>query len=184
DASCLLPRVLVSSGQQTDFNNLHESWETSNEVRTADGKRIAFFNPYFQVFRPSRYYDPAVVGVVGRPVALCAITSGDLKVRSNECSGMTTTVAGALVALDYDDALSSFNGVHRQIDINDNVVSNSDGPAVWYSDPFGQKARTTPFTGSIRQFVSTINNDYGVGVNGPVIGGDRNYGGKGVRAPN
>ena len=30
----------------------------------------------------------------------------------------------------------------------------------------------------------SINNDYGVGINGPVIGGDRNYAGVGTRAPN
>lgn len=184
DAACVVPRILVAAGQQSDFNNLHESWETSNEVRTAEGRRLAFFNPYFQVFRPSRYYDPAVIGVVGRPVALCALTSGDLRARGNECTGMTSTVNNVLVAIDYDNSISGFNGVHRQMDVNNNALSNAGGPAVWYSDPFGNNARTTPFTGSIRQFIAAINNDYGVSVNGPAIGGDRNYGGTGVRAPN
>ena len=179
-----MPHILVAAGQQSDFNNLHESWETSNEVRTAQGRRLAFFNPYFQVFRPSRYYDPAVIGVVGRPVALCALTSGDLRARGNECAGMTSTVNNVLVAIDYDNSISGFNGVHRQMDVNNNALSNAGGPAVWYSDPFGNNARTTPFTGSIRQFIAAINNDYGVSVNGPAIGGDRNYGGTGVRAPN
>ena len=184
DAACLVSRILVASGQQSDFNNLHESWETSNEIRTADGHRLAFFDPYFQVFRPSRYYDAAATGIVGRPVALCALTINERRARGSECNGMTNTVGGALVSIDYDDALSVFNGVGRQIDVNNNILSNGDGPTVWYSDPFGRNARTTPFAGSIRQYISSMNNDYGVGVNGPVLGGNRNYGGSGVRAPN
>lgn len=97
---------------------------------------------------------------------------------------MTNAVGGALISIEYDDALSVFNGVRRQIDVNNNILSNGDGPAVWYSDPCGRNARTTPFAGSIRQYIASVNNDYGVGVNGPVLGGNRNYGGSGVRAPN
>ena len=184
DAACLVSRMLVPSGQQSDFGNLHESWETSNEIKTVDGHRLAFFDPYFQVFRPSRYYDAAATGVVGRPVALCALTINERRARGSECNGMTNAVGGALISIEYDDALSVFNGVRRQIDVNNNVLSNGDGPAVWYSDPFGRNARTTPFAGSIRQYIASVNNDYGVGVNGPVLGGNRNYGGAGVRAPN
>ncbi|MEQ1693635.1 MAG: hypothetical protein ABMA00_20265, partial [Gemmatimonas sp.] len=177
-------RILVAPGQRSDFGVLHESWETSNEVRTAEGKRLVVFNPYFQVFRPSRFFDPTVAGVVGRPTALCATTIGDRQARSSECDGLTSTVSGSLLSVDYDDARSGFNGARRQVDINDNVVSNAGGPTVWYSDPFGRNARTAPFPGSIRQVIASVNNDYGVGVNGPVIGGDRVYGGSGTRAPN
>jgi len=63
-------------------------------------------------------------------------------------------------------------------------VRNAGGPRVWYTDPFGRQGRTTPFPGSIRQVVSSLNNDYGVGLGGPVIGGGRQYGGPGTRAPN
>lgn len=184
DANCLLSRVLVGPGQNSNMGNLHESWETSNEVRSVDGKRLASFNPYFQVFRPSRYYDAAVAGVVGRPVALCALRDGDRQVRSSECNGLTTMVNGTLLSINYDDPASGFNGARRQVDINDNAVSNAGGPTTWYSDPLGKQARTTPFPGSIKQFISAINNNYGVGLNGPVIGGDRAYGGTGTRAPN
>jgi len=184
DASCLLPRMLVTDGQQSDFNALHESWETHNEIRTADGKRLALFDPYFQVFRPSRYYDASLEGFVGRPVALCAVTIDDRRARGSECSGMSTTVDGVLQGLDYDDPQSRFNGVRRQVDVNNNIISNANGPTVWYSDPFGRNARPTPFPGSIRQVIARLDNNYGVGVDGPVLGGNRNYGGSGVRAPN
>ena len=184
DASCIVSRILVGPNQRSDFGVLHESWETHNEIRTTDGHRLVVFNPYFQVFRPSRYFDAAIAGVVGRPTALCAMTQGELRARSSECDGLTSTVNGSLLSIDYDDARSGFNGARRQVDINDNVISNAGGSTVWYSDPFGRNARTTPFPGSIRQFIASVNNDYGVGVNGPVIGGDRGYGGTGTRAPN
>ena len=184
DASCLLPRMLVAEGQQSDFNALHESWETHNEIKTADGKRLAAFDPYFQVFRPSRYYDASVPGFVARPVALCALTDGTRRARGNECAGATNTVDGAILGIAFDDPLSRFNGVRRQVDINNNSINNAGGPTIWYTDPLGKNATTTPFPGSIRQMIASIDNNYGVGVDGPVIGGSRNYGGTGVRAPN
>jgi hypothetical protein len=184
DAACILSRILVGAGSGSDFGVLHESWETHTELVTADGKQIAAFNPYFQVFRPSRYYDPAVTGLVGRPVALCAMTDGDRRARSSECAGLTSTVNGTLLSVDFDDVRSPFNGAKRQVDINDNVVRNAGGATVWYTDPFGKNGRATPFPGSIRQVVAAIDNNYGVGINGPVIGGTRVYGGAGTRAPN
>jgi hypothetical protein len=184
DARCIMNRILVGGGSGSDFGVLHESWETSNEIVTADGKRLALFNPYFQVFRPSRYFDPAAPGVVGRPVALCAMVDGDRRARSRECDGLTSTVNGTLLSVDFDDPRSGFNGARRQVDINDNVVRNAGGATVWYTDPFGRNGRTTPFPGSIRQEIAPINNDYGVGINGPVIGGSRVYGGALTRAPN
>ena len=184
DANCLLSRLLVAPGRDSDFGHLHESWETSNEIKSADGKRLAAFNPYFQVFRPSRFFDPSLPGVVGRPVALCATTIGDRRARGRECEALTSTVNGTLLSVDFDDVRSGFNGARRQVDINDNQISNAGGPAVWYTDPFGRNGRSNAFAGSIRQEIASINNDYGVGINGPVIGGDRNYSGVGTRAPN
>lgn len=184
DAACILNRILVDPSRGSDFGSLHESWETSNEVRTADGKRLAFFNPYFQVFRPSRYFDPAIASLVGRPVYLCAMTMGDRRARSSECNGLTSTVNGSLLSVPFDDPRSPFNGARRQVDINDNVITNAGGATEWYTDPFGRNGRTTPFRGSIKQYVASVDNNYGVGVNGPVIGGNRVYGGTGTRAPN
>ncbi len=71
----------------------------------------------------------------------------------------------------------------RFVDINSNHINNDDGPQVWYTDPFGKHARTTPFIGSIKQIIAVIDNGGRVG-GGPVLGRDRNYGGPGVHAPN
>ncbi len=190
--SCLEPRVLVGAGAKSDFGALHESWETHVEVRTAEGNRtIASFDPYFQVFRPSRYFDARVADGVARPVALCtAHAHEERQARGHECEAVAQAMAGlapsggAFALLPFDDPRSPFNGVRRQVDINGNRLRNADGPTVWYTDPFGRNARPTPFPGSIRQRLASLNNDYGVGLGGPTIGGSRNYGGPGVRAPN
>ena len=97
---------------------------------------------------------------------------------------MSLTIDGMLQAIPYDDQLSRFNGVRRQVDINNNSINNAGGPTTWYTDPLGRNAQTAPFPGSIRQFIANIDNNYGVGVDGPVFGGSRDYGGLGVRAPN
>jgi hypothetical protein len=83
-----------------------------------------------------------------------------------------------------DDPRSPFNGVKRQVDINGNRIANADGPEVWYTDPFGGNARTAPFPGSVRQVVARMDNTDSYDFDGPTLGGDRDYGGQGVHAPN
>jgi hypothetical protein len=70
------------------------------------------------------------------------------------------------------------------VDINSNQLSNGDGPEVWYTDAFGRHGQTSQFPGSIRQRLSKVDNEIGVSAGGPVIGGNRNYWGAGVHAPN
>ena len=88
------------------------------------------------------------------------------------------------VAFRIDGGRSGFNGARRQVDINDNQISNAGERAVWYTDPFGRNGRSNSFPGCIRQEIASINNGYGVGINDPVIGGDRNYSGVEPWAPN
>lgn len=192
DWSCMESRVMVGEGSRSDFGSLHESWQTHTILRLAEGnKRLASFDPYYQVFRPSRFFDPSQPDNVGRPAALCTAQANEARhARGNECNAVEDAVstlpapAGGFALLPYDDARSPFNGVRRQVDMNNNTVRNEGGPTTWYTDAFGQRAQTTPFPGSIRQYISSTNNDYGVGVNGRTFGGNRHYGGKGVRAPN
>jgi hypothetical protein len=188
--SCLQSRLLVAPGATSDFGALHESWETHTDIRTAEGnKSLASFDPYFQVFRPSRFFDARQPDGVGRPAALCAAAGhAGHGGRGRECATVLAA-AGAtspdgFALLPYDDPRSPFNGVRRQVDINGNRLRNAGGPTVWYTDPFGRNARPAPFPGSIRQVIAAIDNDYGVGLGGPVIGGSRDYGAGAVRAPN
>lgn len=185
DAACVLQHILVPAGQQSDFGVLHESWQTSNSIRTPDGHGLAFFNPYFQVFLPSRYFDPSASDLVGRPMDLCyAVDSATgNQARGGPCADATEN--GTVFGITYDDPRSPFNGVRRVVDINDTEISNAGGPVVWFTDPFGGNAATDSFPGAIRQWIASINTDRnGLSNGGPELGGDRNYGGPTVHSPN
>src|SRR5262249_37526208 len=163
----------VAAGQTSNFGALHESWQTSNSVRREDGHTLAFFNPYFQVSLPSRFYDPALTGIVGRPIDVCyEVTPAGHAARGGPCDRSTGN--GTILGLTFDDPRSVFDGTDRGVDINSNFISNEHGPEVWYTDPFGKNGRTQEFPGSIRQFIARINNDRGgLELAGPGIGFDR-----------
>jgi hypothetical protein len=181
DKECVLQHMLVGGTRDGNFGVLHESWQTSNQIKREDGHAIASFDPYFQVPLPSRYYDAAAPNLVGRPVDMCYFTepNGD-RARGGPCEEATSN--GQIPGVSWDDPRSPFNGVRRFVDINGNHIDNEDGPAVWYTDPFGRHGKTSPFPGSIRQVVAKVHNT--LNPHGPGLGHHRNYGGPGVRAPN
>src|SRR5688572_5156265 len=183
DRACIEQHLLVPEGQGSDFGALHETWETSNLVRRADGHVLAHFNPYFQVRLPSRFHDPALAPVVGRPIDVCYEVTGTGERASGGPCGRSTD-EGQTAGVTFDDPRSEFNGAGHFVDINANNSSNEGGPEVWYTDAYGRNGRTESFPGSIRQRISSVNNNIGVDVNGPTIGQNRDYGGSGVRAPN
>ncbi len=182
DRACV-DRIVAEAAGRPNFRHLHESWETSNRIRRENGQTLAFFNPYFQVLLPSRYYEPSIPGAVGRPLQLCMPSNpfGGIHTTHGPCG--ESTAGGLNHAVAWDHPHSAFNGVRRFVDINQNRITNEGGPEIWYTDPFGRTARTEPFPGSIRQFIASIDNA-GRGGHGPQIGRDRDYGGPGVRAPN
>jgi hypothetical protein len=184
DRTCVDQFMRVGAGQRPDYDRaLHESWQTSNSVRAEDGHTVANFDPYFQVFQPSRFYDPAAPNVTGRPLSECdTMDPNRLKDNNDLCDKSTNS--GALTGLAYDDSLSRFNGVRRFIDVNNNRIDNKDGAEVWYTDPFGHHGQKSPFPGSIRQWVAKVKNNYGFNVDGPAIGFNRNYGVASTHAPN
>ena len=182
DRECVLEHMLVGGTRNSNFSAaLHESWQTSNQVKTEDGHTIASFDPYFQVPSPSRFYDAAAPALVGRPIDMCYATesNGD-RARGGACA--ETTANGSITGITWDDPRSPFNGVRRFVDINGNRISNAEGPSVWYTDPYGRHGRPDPFPGSVRQVIARINT--ALDPHGPTIGHERHYGGIGVRAPN
>jgi hypothetical protein len=183
DRTCVDQFMRVGAGQRADYDRaLHESWQTSNSVRTANGHTIAHFNPYFQVFLPSRFYDPAATNITGRPIAECDALDPNRNHNNDLCDDATAN--GTVTGVAFDDPRSVFNGVRRFIDVNDNILDNADGQVEWWTDPFGGHASKEPFPGALRQWVATVKNDYGFSVNGPAIGFDRDYGAPSVHAPN
>ena len=183
DRSCVDQYMLVMEGQESRFDAaLHESWETSNAIKTENGRHIASFDPYFQVLLPSRFFDSSRPDNVGRPIDHCfSSTLSGARARGDECDD---SIRGRqLTSLLYSDPTSAFNGVERFMDVNGNRIDNAAGPEVWYTDAYGRNARTTPFPGSIKQWIAKVDNTGRQG-HGPVIGRQRNYGGTGVHAPN
>jgi hypothetical protein len=182
DRECVIEHMLVGSTRTSNMSAaLHESWQTSNQLKREDGRTIASFDPYFQVPSPSRYYDPAAPALVGRPIDMCYATesNGD-RARGGVCAESTGN--GAITGITWDDPRSPFNGVRRLVDINGNRIDNEDGPLVWFTDPYGRHGRPDPFPGSVRQVIARINT--ALDPHGPTIGQNRSYGGPGVRAPN
>ena len=184
DRFCVEQFLKVPPGQRSDYRAaLHESWEVSASIRAEDGRTLAHVNPYFQVFAPSRFYDPALPNNVGRPIDACyEIDPNGERAQGGLCALSTDT--GQVTGIPFDDIRSLFNGADRMVDVNDQLVRNDGGPTVWYTDPFGGHGQTSPFTGSVRQHISSTDNDYGFGVNGPGIGHQRDYGVGMVHAPN
>jgi hypothetical protein len=186
DRFCVDQQLLVPPGQNSNFGALRESWETSNAIRTTNGRTVAFFNPYYQVVLPSRFYDPALTGITGRPIDVCyEVTATGERAAGGPCDRSTSN--GTVTGILFDDPRSEFNGSRRVVDINDNEIDNERGPQIWYSDPFGRNARPDSFPGAVRQFIARINTARGeLNLNGPTLGNDRRYGatGTGVHSPN
>ena len=184
DRTCIDQFILVPVGQSSNFGVLNESWETSNVIREENGHTLAFFNPYYQVRLPSRFHDPALVGITGRPIDVCyEVTASGERAQGTPCN--TSTANGTVPGVTFDDPRSVFNGVRRVVDINDNGIDNASGPEVWYTDPFGRLGRPQPFPGSVRQWIARIDNDRGgLNIEGPTIGGGRQYGSPRTHAPN
>ena len=177
--------MLVPPGQQSNFSALHETWETSNSVRRADGHTLAFFNPYFQVRLPSRYHDPAIAPD-GRP-ADRRVLRGDRRRRRARAAAPATqsTGDGQTAGVTFDDPRSAFNGADHFVDINANQLEQRGrAGGVVHRRVRAERADRARSPGSIRQRLSKMDNKIGVDAGGPVIGNNRNYAGAGVHAPN
>ena len=171
--ACVQERVLNAERPRFD-GALRESWEISGRIKAENGRTLVSFNPYFQVMDPSRFFDPALEGNVGRPAELCSLESLRDRDRCAPLAGQTVS---------WDSPRSPFKGVRRFVDVNSNNVRNADGPEVWWTDPLGLNGRPEPFPGSIRQWIATHDNT-GTDLRGAVMGKDRDYDGEGVHAPN
>ena len=163
---------------QRDLGAMYEDWITSNYLRTPGGRQLAYFDPNFAVFNPSRYFDPAAPGHLGRTITRCASASSGIA-RTGECQGAAT---GAVA---FDDPRSPFAGDHREVYFNQTTLTNAGGPTTWYTDAFGAGASTSPFPGSIAQFVAAIDNSGRPTLESQAFGADlRPPAAAGVHAPN
>ena len=183
DRACIESHVLVPGGQFSQFSRgLYEDWISSNYLRTAGGEQIAYFDPHFAVFNPSRYgYEG---GTLGRVVDACWETepNGDAA-RGGACD--VATAGGTIPSpIPFSSVGSPFDGTHREVYFNQTTVANEDGPGRWWTDPYGGNASTEQFPGAVCQLVSRTDNTDRPALESQAFGADRPYGGRGVHSPN
>lgn len=182
DARCVDENIYVASNQFSNFSlGLYEDWVSSNYLVTPGGRTLAYFDPHFAVFTPSRYYDPTKPDNVGRSIDTCYGTGtyGELA-RGGECD----VVKQYSDRITYDDPRSPMNGVHREFYFNQTWIDNAGGPTTWYTDPYGGNASTSSFAGAIALYISNTDNYNKTIYESQAIGSNRYYGGNGVHAPN
>jgi hypothetical protein len=80
---------------------------------------------------------------------------------------------------------SPFDGAERDFYLGATSVANAGGPTVWYTDPWGGHASTSPFAGSLRQWIGATDNTWYPALERQNFGLGTDYNdGQGVHAPN
>jgi hypothetical protein len=184
DRSCITDFILVPGGGFSQFSEgLYEDWVSGNYLRRGDGSQLAYFDPHFAVFAPSRYYDGGRGDLTGRSLDACyeVEPNGD-RAAGGACSASTDD--GGVSDVTWDDPRSTLNGLVREVYFNQTVLNNAGGPKVWYTDPFGGHADTVAFPGSVKQKLASLDNTRPWPLESQAFGATRSYGGNGVHAPN
>jgi hypothetical protein len=195
----VLDKVLVPAGQWSLYSEgIYEDWISGNYIRTPNGTQLAYYDPHFAVFGPSRFYWPGndpntygitrtpedIAGNIGRSVDMCWMkeNNGTEIARGGECDWAGLNANNKIA---YDDPKSPFNGVHREFYFNNINVTNVGTNRIWYSDPFGMNAVATEFAGSVKHYLKPKDNPapYPYPFESNAIGSTRSYGGNGVHAP-
>lgn len=183
DRSCVERDVLVKNTGTTTPWAIYETWESENVLETSTGHRLAYFDPDFAVFDPSRYRDPAATSTNGlaRMLDLSWEVTADLR-RAN---ADPWTRATDLEPFGFADPRSPFSGSRREFFLKETTVQNADGPRLWWTDPWGENGSLEPFPGAICQLIGQTDNSDRRPLGQRLFSGDgRDYGGDGVHAPN
>lgn len=191
--------VLVPQGQWSTYSQaLYEDWISANYLRTADGRQIAYFDPHFAVFSPSRFFFPAdqsVDGIqrtvidrqenMGRSIDVCYMSenNGSERYRGGDCD-FVTDYGNREERIAFDDPRSPFNGLKREFYFNQTTIDNTNGPEYWYTDPFGNNAipesqysaNPDNYVGFVRHYIAPIDNTERYTFESQAIGAGRNYG--------
>ena len=121
----------------------YELWNATTTLSTTN-RTLASFDTGFGVFNPSRYANGSGTR---RTIDLCG------EVEANGDRANTAWCDSGAIA--FDDARSAFDGTSRDTYLGGTTVENAGGPKLWWTDPYGGHARTTPFPGGICQLVGT-----------------------------
>jgi hypothetical protein len=189
DRACVEAVLLVPVGQWS--GNPYEAWPVNFGITRANGTAVVDgLNLLFDTEDSIRYYWPGHASVAGGAVDnlghfqdLCTENFNGRTFRGGVCDAGLRTAT-------WDDPRSAFRDLNRGVYFKPGVTHNAGGSTVWYTDPFGRNAQTTPFPGSLKQLVSSDSVSYaakaGTGVfeTANVINMFHNDGGHTVHAPN
>jgi len=180
-ADCVRTSVLVPEGQWSSFP--YEIWAGGLRVTSSNGSLIAQnIGGSWEVLDAIRYYDPASANKISYAMDYCFMTDGNRKVRGGPCEWATNY--GSIRNITWDDPRSAFRGLNRGQYAMPHKINNSGGSEYWYTDSLGRNASRTPFAGSIRQMVSTVNADVKFSTDPRIVGRWHDSGNSTVHAPN
>jgi hypothetical protein len=196
---CIEIGFLVPEGEYS--GNFYEAWAATLRVVDRTGhERLSRVNLLFDVGDAARYYYPEALKALrgyrnvaagtnrGFAIDLCYDTSlPGRRARGGACDAATRY--GTVADVTWDDPRSAFRGLHRGAYFTPAVLDNVGGPEVWHTDPFGGNGQTTPFPGSIRQWLTPARLNYsdligGVPIDPRVVDRIHDDGGGRVHAPN
>ncbi len=173
---CVNEFMLVPSGQFS--GHTYEDWRADLVLTDKSGKRLNM-SPVggFTVFNPVRFYDPGKPLDVGYLMDLCYEVEPNGDRMRGACH---VTEDGRVTGITWDDPRSQFRGDMRETYFQADPITNAGGTAIIYTDPLGNNGQSTPFPGSIKQYLTPANISYGPQLGGPLtpsaFGADRGYG--------
>lgn len=151
---CVEKEVLVPAGTWSTFP--YEIWSGDVTLRRADGSTLAILGGGWEVLDAIRYYDPNVTNRIRYVADTCyEVLSDGRMARGGTCSWMTDY--GRLTDIKWNDTRSGFKGLHRGQYMGPPTINNRGGSTTWYTDAFGNKASTSRFAGSVKQFITSTN---------------------------
>jgi hypothetical protein len=180
---CADQNFLVPQGTySTDF---YEIWIGNSAIKTTSGQiLVSSTTPQFAVFNPIRFFDPGKPNNLGHLIDLCYETEAN----GDRALGLPCNLLEGKPQIAWDDPASIFTGTKRETYFQASPINNANGPVLWYSDPYGDNAQTTPFPGSVKQYIVAqdidLDDKYDGIVDTSAYGASRPYEGNGVHAPN
>ncbi len=177
---CVESSMLVPAGQFSSFP--YEIWSAGIRIRTANNTVLASNGGAWEVLDAIRYYNPTATNKISYLADVCYETQGDRKARGGTCDVMTNY--GAITGITWNDPRSRFRGVQRGQYVNPHILNNAGGATVWYTDPFGGNATTTPFPGATKQMLSSVKTTTDFSIDPRIILRTHDTGSNTVHAPN
>jgi len=167
-------RIIPSAACFDNTHPVYEDWLSNNQIITPDQRIIALFNPHFAVFDPGRYFLPGAPQNLGRSVDRCR----EIGIPKQQAC----LFLHSHPEVQWNDSQSPFRGNKREVFVNQNIILNSDGPQLWYSDPYGRNAQTKPFPGAIQQRIAAVR--FTTIEPAVILGTENIHNGPSVRSPN